>query len=263
MSDGDSAEYRRKKAFFNRVLTVYGRKPVLEALLDPNLDCYRLHLADSNKTAAILEQITALATQRGAELLVHDKRALSRISRNGKHDQGVAADILCPKFSDLESFLSAAAAAAASTSGEQRLLALDGITNPANVGMIIRSAVAGGIDGILWSRAGNAELGALVIKASAGTLFRAPLVFCDNLATALQQLQQSNYRVLVLNANAKQLLGAHPVTGNRIYVLGNETDGISAAVAEIADSELAIPMQNGVESLNVAVSAALIAYLDR
>lgn len=258
MAAGDSAEYRRKKAFFNRVLTVYGRKPVLEVLLDPNLDCYRLHLADSNKTAAILDQITELATQRGAELLLHDKRALSRISRNGKHDQGVAADILCPKFSDLEGFLAAQPA-----HGEQRLLALDGITNPANVGMIIRSAVAGGIDGILWPRTGNAELGPLVIKASAGTLFRAPLIFCDTLPVALQQLQQSHYRVLVLNANAKQQLGAHPVTGKRVYVLGNESDGVSSAVAEIADSDLAIPMQNGVESLNVAVSAALITYLDR
>jgi len=258
MADGDSADYRRKKAFFNKVLTVYGRKPVLEALLDPNLDCYRLHLADSNKSAAILDQITALASQRGAELLVHDKRALSRISRNGKHDQGVAADILCPKFSDLESFLAAPPVAA-----EQRLLALDGISNPANVGMIIRSAVAGGIDGILWSKAGNADLGPLVIKASAGTLFRAPLIFCDNLSTALQQLQQSHYRVLVLNANAEQQLGTHTLSGKRVYVLGNESDGVSAAVAEIADSDLAIPMQNGVESLNVAVSAALIAYLDR
>jgi 23S rRNA (guanosine2251-2'-O)-methyltransferase len=258
MSDGDSAEYRRKKNFFNRVVTIYGRKPVLEALLDSNLDCYRLHLADSNKAAAILDQITALAQQRGTEILIHNKRALSRISRNGKQDQGVAADILCPRFSDLESFL-----AAASDNNPQRLLALDGITNPANVGMIIRSAVAGGIDGIVWSRAGNADLGPLVIKASAGTLFRAPLIFCDDLPTALQQLQQTDYRVLVLNAEAKLQLGAQPLSGNRIYVLGNESEGVSAAVEKMADADLSIPMSNGVESLNVAVSAALIAYLDK
>jgi 23S rRNA (guanosine2251-2'-O)-methyltransferase len=258
MGDGNSAAYREKKAFFQQVITVYGRKPVLEALLDEKLQCYRLHLADSNRAAPVLDQMQALAEKRGVEICFHNKRELSRISRNGKQDQGVAADILCPGFKTLEQYL-----ALPETGSARRLLALDGISNPQNAGMLVRSAVAGGIDGILWPAAGNAELGPLAIKASAGTLYRAPIIRCDKLSAALVQCKSAGHCICVLDAAAGTSLDELPRQRHRIYVLGNETDGVSGEVGELADYAVGIPMQNGVESLNVAVTAALIAYLDR
>ncbi len=241
--------------FFNQVLTVYGRKPALEVLQDENLSCYRLHLADSNKPAPILDDMRALAEKRGIEVLTHGKRELSRISRKGSQDQGVAVDVHCPAFASLDDFLER------DTGAPTRLLAADGITNPQNVGMLVRSAVAGGIDGILWPREGNAALGPLAVKASAGTLFKAPLVRCRDLPDALRACQQQGFRVCVLDGNAElSLFDGSP--GERvIYVLGNETDGPSRAVLALADEQRRIPMQNGVESLNVAVTTALIAYL--
>ncbi|MCZ6829646.1 MAG: RNA methyltransferase [Gammaproteobacteria bacterium] len=258
MRTGDSAAFREKKAFFQQVITVYGRKPVLEALLDESLQCYRLHLADSNKPAPELEQMETLARRRGVEICLHNKRELSRISRNGKQDQGVAADILCPEFQTLAQYLEQPA-----TPATRRLLALDGISNPQNVGMLVRSAVAGGIDGILWPASGNAELGPLAIKASAGTLYRAPLVRCEDLAAALRLCQQAGHKVCILDAAAKDSLYNLRSTADTIYVLGNESTGVSRQISALADSSVSIPMQNGVESLNVAVTAALIAYLDR
>ena len=249
--------YRDKQAFFERVVTVYGRKPVLEALQDKSLECYRLHLSDSNKPAPVLQQMQALAQQRGLEICLHNKRQLSRISRNGKQDQGVAADILCPGFSTLADYLAKPAGLM------RRLLALDGINNPQNVGMLVRSAVAGGIDGIVWPASGNAALGPLAIKASAGTLYRAPLIRCDQLADALQQCQQAGHHVCVLDAAAQISLGQQKIAQDCIYVLGNESSGVSPEIAALADSAVYIPMHNGVESLNVAVTAALIAYLER
>ncbi len=243
--------------FFDQVLTVYGRKPALEALQDNSLSCYRLHFADSNKPAAILDEMRALAEQRGIEILTHGKRELSRISRKGSQDQGVAVDVHCPAFSNLEDFL------AQDSGAPTRLLAADGITNPQNVGMLVRSAVAGGIDGILWPRDGNAALGPLAVKASAGTLFKAPLVRCRELAAAVQACQQQGFRVCVLDANAEQSLFEGNAGERVIYVLGNETEGPSKTVLALADEQRSIPMQNGVESLNVAVTAALIAYLAR
>ncbi len=248
--------YREKKAFFDKVLTVYGRKPVLEALQDDSLSCYRLHLADSNRAAPILDDIESLARQRGAEVRHHDRKALSRISRNGKQDQGVAADILCPRFRSLDEML------AEEPDGPQRVLALDGVTNPANAGMIVRSALAGGINAILWPDKGTAELGPLAIKASAGTLFRAPIVRCGQLPDALKALQGRGYLVLVMDAEG-DVIGESALDSSRVYVLGNESEGISTEVAAVADQRLAIPMDNQVESLNVAVTAALICYLDR
>jgi 23S rRNA (guanosine2251-2'-O)-methyltransferase len=249
-----SPEYSEKKAFYDSVLTVYGRKPVLETLQNEALECHAVHLAESNREAGIVADIRQLAERRGVPVKVHSREALARISKNGKQDQGVAVDVLCPSFRGLDDFL------AQSTDTPRRLLALDGITNPQNLGMIIRSAAAGAIDGILLPRKGTAALGPLVIKASAGTLYRAPLLHCDNLASALRHCQRHGAQVFTLEAQAPQsLFQASPATFT-VYVLGNESDGVSAEISALADARVAIPMRNGVESLNVAVTASLIAY---
>ncbi|MEE4661519.1 MAG: RNA methyltransferase [Halieaceae bacterium] len=243
--------------FFDQVITVYGRKPVLEILRDDSLPCQRLHLADSNKPAPILEEMRTLAARRGIEVVLHGKRELSRISRKGSQDQGVALDVHCPAFRSLDDFL------AVSPSAAPRVLAIDGVTNPQNVGMLVRSAVAGGIDAILWPRQGNAALGPLAVKASAGTLFRAPLVRCRELSDALLACRSSGYRVCVLDGNAERSLFDMSLEEPTVFVLGNETEGPSAAVKAVADVQCAIPMANRVESLNVAVTAALVAFLAR
>ena len=78
MNNGDSEEYKKKKQFLSKVLTIYGRKPVLEALLNQDVSPYRLHLSDSNKPAKILDDITELANKRGVDIRTHSKEALSR-----------------------------------------------------------------------------------------------------------------------------------------------------------------------------------------
>jgi 23S rRNA (guanosine2251-2'-O)-methyltransferase len=259
MSGSADSSFQARKALFAGMLTIYGRNPVMEALQDRALTCFRLHLADSNKPAPVLDRMQQLARERDIEICFHGKRELSRISRNGKQDQGVAADIVCPGFIQLQQYL------AQSHPRRQRLLALDGISNPQNLGMLVRSAVAGGIDGILWTPRGNAELGPLVIKASTGTLYRAPIIRCEQLPAGLRECQQAGFEVRVLDAEAPDSLLelTAAVSGNVIYVLGNETQGVSAPVRQLADTSVSIPMANQVESLNVAVTAALIAYLDR
>lgn len=256
MSRPDSIDYRKRKAFFDRIMTVYGRKPVLEILHNRQLQCHRLHLASSNKKAPILQELLDIAQQRDIEVCYHDKRELSRISRNGKQDQGVAADIICPGFQSFESFIE-------NCNKDVRLLAADGITNPQNAGMLMRSAVAGGIDGIVWPAAGNAALGPLAIKASAGTLLKAPLLRCEDLAHSLQHARDHGFQICTLTAEAPQTLFQHTWQGRVIFVLGNESHGVSKEVAALSDMQVSIPMHHGVESLNVAVTAALIAYLER
>lgn len=251
----DSASYEHRRAFFDRVLTVYGRKPVMEVLQDTHLTCHHLHLAESNREQGIVQDIRRLAEQRGIPVKYHTREALARISRNGRQDQGVAADVMCPHFESVASYL-----AQLNPARPVRLLALDGITNPQNLGMIIRSAAAGNIDGIICARKGNAALGPLVIKASAGTVYRAPLLQCESLPQALQQCLQAGIEVCTLAAQARQSLFEHSARGHTVFVLGNESDGVSAAVQELSTTSLSIPMHNGVESLNVAVTASLIAF---
>jgi 23S rRNA (guanosine2251-2'-O)-methyltransferase len=252
----DSAAYREKKQFFNSLLTVYGRKTVLEALQDKHVQIYRLHLADSNKKADIMDDIIRLATEKNAEIVYHSRQALSRISKNANQDQGVAADLRLTGYQTCEDFI-----------GNQThsvkplvLLALDKVHNPQNLGMIIRSACAGNIDGILLPIEGGAQIDPLVIKASAGTVFKAPLLRCENLKKTLEDFKKSGYKICALSSHAKTPLKEFNPDGNCIYILGNETDGVSKEIMDLCTHTICIPMNNGVESLNVAVTAALIAF---
>ncbi len=251
----DQKNYASKKAFFRNMLTVYGRKTVLEALLDHTLPCYAVHLAQSNRRDRTIEQIETIASQRDIEIKRHTRAELARISRNGRQDQGVAADIICPEFASAADFLAEKQAGA-----PLRLLALDGITNPQNLGMIIRSAAAGAIDGIIYPGRGSASLGPLVIKASAGTVYRAPMLACESLPETLESCRVSGIEICVLDASAETSLFDYQPRGHCVFVLGNESDGVSAQITTLADKALSIPMDNGVESLNVAVTASLVAY---
>ena len=149
------------KPDLTKLLTIYGRKPVLEALQDTSLELFRLHLAESNKTSDIIRDITRLAKSRNIDIQFHDKLALSRISKNSQQDQGVALDIHMPGFTSDINFLH-------NYSGKPfQLIAVDGVTNPQNLGMIIRSVCASPLTGLLLPNKGCAKLDALVIKASA------------------------------------------------------------------------------------------------
>lgn len=249
----DSDEYQARKQFFDQMLTVYGRKPVLEALEDRALPAYKLHLADSNREDGIVREIKQLAENRGITIAYHSRQALSRISRNGKQDQGVALDLQLPSYRDFRALLK-------SPTATHRLIALDRITNPQNLGMIIRSVAASGITGLILPRSGCAAVSPLVAKASAGTLFKAPIYYCDELASCLDALNQSGYTLATLSSHARHSLLSHEPTGPTVYVLGNETEGVSQQIADRCALQLAIPMHNGVESLNVAITAALIAF---
>lgn len=242
-----------------RMITLYGRNAVLEALQDPSLDCRMLHLATSNRPGSAISELRRAARRRDVPERSHSREALARISRNGRQDQGVALDVYCPRLREFESVL-----APGDTDTRCRLIALDGVTNPQNLGMAIRSATAAGIDGILHADRGNPALGPLVIKASAGTVFRAPLLRCPSVALAARTLQQDGFTIYRLQAGAaRDLETARPFARRALFVLGGETDGVSDAVRQLPGEDLAIPMANGVESLNVAVSAALVAYAVR
>jgi len=238
----------------SKTITVYGRNAVFEALGDQQLECQRLHWATSNRQSPATARILSAAAAREVPIREHSRATLARISRNGKQDQGVALDIVCRTFSTPASLLSRLNAA------PMTIIAMDGITNPQNVGMLIRSAAAAGADGILYPRKGVASLGPLVIKASAGALFNAPIVPCDLLNPTLATLQDAGAEIIVLDGGARETLFDYTPKGSAVFVLGGETSGVSESVSALADRHLAIPLHNGVESLNVAVAGALVCY---
>jgi 23S rRNA (guanosine2251-2'-O)-methyltransferase len=250
----DSEAYLKKKAFFDKVLTIYGRNAVLEALEDEAVSIYKLHLSKSNKDAEVLEQMKTIAKTRNIEIAYHDKQSLSRISKNAKQDQGVALDIVLEHFGDEESFKA--------KHKNYRIIALDGVTNPQNLGMIIRSCAAGNVDAILLPSKGAAQISPLVIKASVGTLFKMPIIKTSNLKETLKSFKNDGADVYTLSSYANSSYREQNYSEKTIFVLGNESEGVSKAVESISNESIAIPMQRGVESLNVAVTASLLAFLE-
>ena len=238
----------------DQLMTVYGRKPVMEALVSNRLACQTLHWSTSNRMHGTAATIYDEAKIQGLKIREHSRESLARISKNGKQDQGVALDILCPNFMTVDALVTRA------TDPRCRLLALDGITNPQNIGMILRSATAAGIDGILYPIRGVASLGPLVIKASAGTAFHAPIVRCKELCEALQTLQEAGFCIASLESGARVSAFDYQATSGTVFVLGGETAGVSAQTAALTDIALSIPMSSDIESLNVAVAASLIAF---
>lgn len=246
----DSQEYLQKKANFDKLITLYGRNVVIEILQDESIGIHKIHMADSNKTDGAIQTILSLAKKRDIEITYHDKKTLSRISKNSKQDQGVAIDI------DAETYQNATAISKLDTF---RLIALDGIQNPQNLGMIIRSCAAGNIDGIILPKKSSAKISALVIKASAGTLFKIPIYFCNSLDEVLPSLQDT--KIYSLSSHAKNTVYDIQKSSKSIFVLGNESDGVSKDVELLCNDSISIPMKRGVESLNVAVTASLIAFM--
>ncbi len=252
-----STDYLKRKAFFDQLITIYGRNPVIEVLKDPQLEVYRVHLADSNRDSGIIKDIKQLAADRGVEIVYHSRIELSRISRNGKQDQGVACDIHCAGFASYENLLQEFDTDA---NPNFSLIALDGVTNPQNLGMIIRSVTASPAYGLLLPSKGNSDISPLVIKASAGSVFKGNILRCKNLAQALKAFQAKGFHICSLATQKATSLTDFRPCRPTIYVLGNESKGVSQEIINLSDHCLGIPMANGVESLNVAVAASLVAF---
>ena len=235
----------------DRFITVYGRNPVHEVLLDPDLQVDKVVIAEGARGAGIRE-IQQAARKRGLTVQHASAERVKKLAGNGRQDQGVFADVVAPRMLPLD--------VALTESSLRTVLVLDGITTPANVGMIIRSATAAGIDGIVIPRRGVASIDPLVVKASAGVAFRAPILKAFTAEEAVRELKDHGFHIVGLDARGDDdLFSAHlpePVA----FVLGSETAGHGPDVAALVDTWVSIPMAAGVESLNVAAAGAVVCF---
>ena len=254
----DRPEYLARKKKFDHMITIYGRNPVLEVLRDPSLQIYRLHLAKSNRDSSTVRELKDLAAKRDIEVALHSREQLSRISRNNKQDQGVACDIYCPGFQPYQEALKDLKNL--STADNLCIIALDSVTNPQNLGMIIRSVTASPAYGLLLPSKGSAAISPLVIKASAGTAFKGNILSCDDLEDSLKEFQKRGFKLCTLTSHNATPIKDFSAKDPIVFILGNETHGVRQSIMEMSDYRISIPMENGVESLNVAVTAALVAF---
>ncbi len=234
-------------------VTVYGRKPVQEALEDPDLRVDKVVLAEGTAGGPVRAILDA-ARRRGVPVQRASAHRVKVLAGNGRHDQGVLADVVAPRMAPVDEWLAGLDAAAPAA-----VLVLDRLTNPANVGMLLRTATAAGVDGVLLARRGLPSIDPLVVKASAGVAFRAPVLRSGTVEEGCAALQEAGFALHGLDAGGASLLDAD-LPARVALVLGNETDGLSASVRDLLDGTLAIPMHAGVESLGVASAGAVAAY---
>jgi 23S rRNA (guanosine2251-2'-O)-methyltransferase len=235
-------------------ITVYGRMPVLEVLQDVGLTVDKVVVAEGSRGES-LDRIRALARRRGVEVRTATAHRVKVLAGNGKHDQGVLADVVAPRMALVEDFVQRPAGG-----GSDAVLVLDGVSNPSNVGMILRTATAAGLAGVVLPRAGSPGVDPLVVKASAGVAYRAPILRCRAAADGVRTLKQAGWRVMGLDGGAPGDLYGTQLPAATAFVLGNETEGVSQEVADLVDTWVSIPMANDVESLNVSSAAAVVCF---
>ncbi|MCK2243905.1 MULTISPECIES: RNA methyltransferase [unclassified Crossiella] len=236
----------------DRFVTVYGRKPVLEALADDRLEVDKVMLADNARGPAAQEILNA-AARRGVPVQRASGQRVKVLAGNGKQDQGVLADVVATRMRTLTSALNTGRL-------PDSVLLLDGITTPANVGMILRAATAAGIGGIVVPRRGVASIDPLVVKASAGVAFHAPILKAVTAGEAAGDLRSAGYRLFGMDAGARDTLFTANFPRRVAFVMGGETAGLSPEVAKQVHGWVSIPMAGGVESLNVATAAAVLCF---
>lgn len=243
-----------------RSIAVFGRRGVLEALQAAQQGHVSVGEVRVGRDTprAFRSDLKAACRAAGVEALETPPRDVHELSRDARHDQGVAALIELARVIDAEAFTQELHGRRAAV--PTRLIALDGVTNPQNVGMIVRSAMAAGFSGVLWPMEGAPWVSGLIIKASAGTVFRSTIVTCDTPAEGLRTLRARGFTTTGLTGAGNESLFDHEPAHRAVYVIGSEAEGITPETATELDRTMAIPMEGGVESLNAAVAAGVLCF---
>lgn len=234
---------------------VAGRNAVVEALRE-GVPVTGLYVAEGADRDGRLREAFKLAAESGVSLMEVGKGELDRMTGGAVH-QGLAARIPAYEYAHPADLLDRAAQA-----GEPPLVvALDQITDPRNLGAVVRSAAAFGAHGVVVPERRAAGMTAAAWKTSAGAAARIPVAQAGNLVRALKDYQEAGCMVVGLAADGEvDLTGFELADGPLVLVVGAEGGGLSRLVAETCDQLLSIPMVNQVESLNAGVAAGVALY---
>jgi 23S rRNA (guanosine2251-2'-O)-methyltransferase len=229
-----------------------GRNPVAEALR-AKVPATALYVAIGVESDERITEAIRLASNRGIALLEISRAELDR-KTGGLLHQGVALQVPPFAYRELPDVL----AAAAESTTAPLLVALDGVTDPRNLGAVIRSAVAFGAHGLIVPERRAAGVTATAWRTSAGTAARIPIAQVTNLVRALKDCQQAGMFVVGLDADGTTTLDDLQMAADPIVVVvGSEGRGLSRLVGATCDLTLAIPMAGDAESLNASVAAAV------
>ena len=232
---------------------IEGRNAVTEALrAGTPIDKIFIARGETDKT---LGHIASTARAAGVVVVEADRRKLDYMSATKAH-QGVIALAAVREYASVEDILSAAR-----ERGEAPLLVVcDEISDPHNLGAIIRTAECAGAHGVIIPKRRSVGLTAVVGKASAGALEYLPVARVSNLVSTIRDLQKAGVWVFGTAADGDTGLYAADLKGPAAIVIGNEGEGMSRLVSEACDFKVSIPMHGRISSLNASNAAAILLY---
>ena len=231
---------------------VVGRNPVVECLRAdvPATALYVMGTIDADER---VKEAVQTAGDRGISILEASRAELDRMSPNGMH-QGLALQVPEYRYAHPDDLM---ADALASTQAPL-LVALDNITDPRNLGAVIRSVAAFGGHGVLIPQRRSAGMTAVAWRTSAGAAARLPVATAPNLNRTLVDWAKAGAQIVGLDAGGDVTLDEYDGTGPVVIVVGSEGKGLSRLVRENCDSILSIPIASRVESLNASVAAGVV-----
>ena len=228
-----------------------GRNPVVEALRAA-IPTTALYVAVGLEPDERVAEAVQRAADRGVPVLEVGRSELDRMTGGVLH-QGVALQVPPFAYESFEDLLATAAESPAPL-----LVALDGVTDPRNLGAVVRSAAAFGANGVFLPERRASGVTATAWRTSAGAAARLPIAQVTNLTRSLKQCQESGFTVVGLDADgATPLYGLEAAVGPLVIVVGSEGRGLSRLVGATCDLRVSIPMTSTVESLNASVAAAV------
>jgi 23S rRNA (guanosine2251-2'-O)-methyltransferase len=231
---------------------VLGRNPVLECLR-AGVPATALYVALGTAADERVTESVQIAADSGIAILEVPRHDLDRMSNNALH-QGVALQVPPYQYAHPDDLL-----AAASDDGQPALLvALDNISDPRNLGAIVRSAAAFGGHGVVIPQRRSAAVTAVAWRTSAGAAARLPVARATNLNRTLKNWAGAGLQVIGLDAGGDTTLDDMDGTGPLVVVVGSEGKGLSRLVRENCDAIVSIPMAGPTESLNASVAAGVV-----
>jgi 23S rRNA (guanosine2251-2'-O)-methyltransferase len=244
---------RRRKTGEQAGELVAGRNPVAECLR-AEVPATALYVALGIDADERVTEAVRLAADRGLSVLEVQRPELDRLTGGALH-QGLALQIPPFQYAHPDDLL-----AAAEETGEPPLLvALDGVTDPRNLGAVIRSAAAFGANGVVLPQRRSAGVTAVVWRTSAGTAAKLPVAQATNLTRTLRDWASAGLMIVGLDADADVTVDdLQLATGPLVVVVGSEGRGLSRLVRETCDQTVSIPMHAAVESLNASVAAGVV-----
>lgn len=232
---------------------IEGRNAVIEALR-AGVTIDKIFIA-KGETDATLGHIASTAREKGIVVVDADRRKLDGMSRTHSH-QGVIALCAVREYVTVDDIL-----AIAREKGEKPLIVVcDELSDPHNLGAVIRTADAAGAHGVIIPKRRSAGLTAVVAKTSAGAVAHVPVARVPNLVAALKELQQAGVWVFGTAAEGTTSLYQADLKGPAAIVIGSEGDGMGRLVTENCDFTVSIPMFGKINSLNASAAAAVLLY---